>query len=94
MNITLPLTVKMMKDKSSSDAPFVAYAPELDIASCGPNEAKARQNLHEAIDITLEEVAKKGQLEAFLQELGFERKNKQWTAPRVHIEPFLFHVSF
>ena len=35
---------------------LIAYTPELDVASCGPTEAKARKNLHEAVEIVLEEV--------------------------------------
>ncbi len=59
MQITLPLTIKIIEDKRSKDAPFVAYTPELDIASCGPSESKARSNLHEAVGILLEEINKK-----------------------------------
>lgn len=60
MQLSLPLTVKIIKDSRSKDAPFVAYATELDAASCGPTETKARENLHEAVQILLEEIDKKG----------------------------------
>ena len=51
MDISIPMTIKIMVDKRSKDAPFVAYTPELDVVSCGPTEEKARQNLHDAVEI-------------------------------------------
>ena len=56
MSISLPLTTKIFLDKRSSDAQYVAYCPELDVASCGPTKEKARFMLSEAIKIVLEEV--------------------------------------
>lgn len=66
MEIMYPLTVKIILDKRSQDAPFVAYTPELDVASCGPTEEKARENLQEAVRIVFNEVKKKGKLEEFI----------------------------
>lgn len=68
------MTIKITYDKTSKDAPFVAYSPELDVASCGPTEKKARKNLHEAVEIVLEEAKKKGRLTQLLEELGFENQ--------------------
>lgn len=53
MQPTLPITVKIILEKDSADAPFVAYSPELDVASAGPSEEVARQNLREAIKLAL-----------------------------------------
>lgn len=89
----LPLTVKIIEDKRSKDAPFVAYTPELDVASCGSTEGKARQNLHEAVQIFLEEIGKKGDLPIFLEELGFQKTNKSWVPPIVSFESFSFPHS-
>lgn len=88
MDMILPLTVKIMVDKRSKDAPFVAYTPELDVASCGKSEEKARENLHEAVQITLQEVQKKGEMEEFLKDMGFQKEKKRWIPPRVSFEPF------
>ncbi len=55
----MPMTVKIMIDKRSKDASFIAYTPELDVVSCGPTEEKARQNLHDAVEIIVEEAKKK-----------------------------------
>jgi len=84
----LPMTVKITIDKRSKDAPFVAYAPELDLASCGPTEEKAKKNLHEAVEIFLEEMRGKGKLEEFLKEFGFQKEKSRWIPPRVSFEPF------
>lgn len=93
MQLMLPLTVKIIEDKSSEDAPFVAYTPELDVASCGSTEGKARENLHEAVEILLEEINKKGDLAAFLEESGFQKINKTWIPPVVSFETFSFPYS-
>ena len=88
MDVMLPMTVKITIDKRSKDAPFVAYAPELDLASCGPTEEKAKENLHEAVEIFLEEMQGKGKLEEFLKEFGFQKEKSRWIPPRVSFEPF------
>ena len=84
------MTVKIMFDKRSKDAPFIAYTPELDVSSCGFTEEKARKNLHEAVEIVLEEVEKKGKLREFLEELGFQKKKGHLIPPRVTSETFFF----
>ena len=81
---------KIIVDKHSKDAPFIAYAPELDIASCGPTEEKARENLHEAVKITMQEIERKGKLTEFLKEMGFQKEKTHWVPPRVSFEPFFF----
>ena len=86
----LPLTIKIVVDKHSKDAQFVAYTPELDLASCGPNEEKARENLHEAVAIFLEELKRKGRLKEFFREMGFQKEKTRWIPPRVSFEPFFF----
>lgn len=90
MEIMLPLTVKIIYEKESKDAPFVAYTPELDVVSCGPTEEKARENLREVVEIVLEEAQRKGKLDELLKEMGFKKEKKVWRAPRISFEPFLF----
>ena len=90
MEVLLPLTVKIIVDKHSKDAPFVAYNPELDVASCGPTEEKARKNLQGAVEIILKEVQKKGQLTELLEDLGFQKEKRRWIPPRVSFESFPF----
>ncbi|OGM32456.1 hypothetical protein A2803_03225 [Candidatus Woesebacteria bacterium RIFCSPHIGHO2_01_FULL_44_21] len=86
----LPMTIKMMYDGRSKEAPYVAYNPELDVSSCGKTEEKARKNLHEAVEIVLEEAEKKGKLNQLLEEAGFEKEKKNWKSPRIIFEPFRF----
>lgn len=93
MQILLPLTVKIIIDKHSKDAPFVAYTPEFDVASCGPTEEKARKNLQEAVTIVLEEVKKKGKLNELLEDLGFQKEKKHWIPPRISFEQFSIPFS-
>lgn len=88
MDTLLPLTVKIMVDKRSKDASFIAYTPELDVTSCGPTEEKARKNLHEAVEIVLEEIERKGKLKELLQEMGFQKEKSRWLPPRISLEPF------
>lgn len=94
MSIGFPLTVKMMLDGRSSDAPYIAYCPELDVSSCGPTEEKARLMLKQAIGITLNEAAKKGTLEEYMENVGFirDRKNNVYQSPKVSYEPYYFLV--
>lgn len=92
METVLPLTVKIMVDKRSKDAPFIAYTPELDVASCGSTEENARKNLHETVKITIAEIENKGKLTDFLKEMGFQKEKSHWRSPRVSFEPFFFPV--
>lgn len=90
MQILFPLTVKIIYDKESSDAPYVAYNPEFDVASCGPTEEKARQNLQEVVKIVLEEAKKKGKLEELLKEMGFQGDlSDRWLFPNIKKFPNL-----
>ncbi len=87
MNIPIPLTIKLTKDKQSKSAPWVAYTPELDVASCGPTPQKAKKNLMEAVEIILKGAAQDGNLKDLLLETGFQIKNKSLTPPKISMEP-------
>lgn len=50
---------------------YTSYCPELDIASCGHTLEEAKKNLLEVISIQLEETAKMGTLDEFLDESGY-----------------------
>jgi len=90
MDVMLPMTIKIIDDKHSKDSSFIAYTPELDVASCGPTEEKARKNLHEAVKILIQEVESKGKLTEFLKEMGFQKEKTRWIPPRVSFETFFF----
>ena len=88
--MSVPMTVKIIVDKRSKDAPFVAYTPELDVTSCGPTEEKARKNLHEAVEIVLEEAERKEKLPELLEGMGFQKEKQGWIPPRISFEQFFF----
>ena len=58
MSIQFPITIKVLYEPDAKDAPYVAYIPEFDISSCAKTEAKAKKNVKEALELTLEEVKK------------------------------------
>ncbi len=93
MDIKFPLTIKLMKDRQSKSAPWVAYAPELDVASCGPTVAKAKKNLLEAIDIVLEGAAEDGNLRDLLLESGFAINKSELEPPKVSLDTLNFHLG-
>ena len=86
----LPLTIKVFYEGTSKDAPWVSHNPELDVASCGPTEKKARENLKEAIDIVLSGAKEDGNLEELLTESGFAVDKGKIKPPKVSIEEFVF----
>jgi len=88
--MNLPFTIKVFMDNSSKDAPWVAFNPELDVASCGPTEKKARENLKEALDIVLVGAKKDGNLEDLLKNAGFTVKGDSIQPPKVIIESIPF----
>ena len=72
---------------------FVAYCPELDIASCGHTEEKATKNLHEAIQLTMEGAAEDGNLEELLREAGFQISNKTLKPPKISFTSMFFTLK-
>ena len=93
MDIKIPLTIKLMKDVQSKSAPWVAYTPELDVASCGPTVAKAKKNLLEAVGIVLEGAAEDGNLRDLLLESGFAIKKSELEPPKVSLDTLTFHLE-
>jgi predicted RNase H-like HicB family nuclease len=92
MSVALPITAKISFDKSSKDAPFVAYCPELDVSSCGKTEEKAREMLREAIEIVLEEATKAGTLNKYLESVGYAKNGRRMSLPKISFEPLYFRI--
>lgn len=86
----LPLTIKVFYEGKSKDAPWVSYNPELNVASCGPSEKKARKNLHEAMEIVLRGAKEDGNLEELLHEAGFGIERGKIKPPKIIVEDFVF----
>ena len=60
---------------------FIAYAPELDISSCGTTAEEARSNIKDAVEGFLETSAELGTLGEILEEAGYRREGGGWRAP-------------
>lgn len=86
-----PITIKINYEKEAKDAPYVAYIAEFDLSSCGKSEEEARKNVKEALHLVLEEVKSQGKLDEYLQDAGFNSKQKLF--PKMIFEPFVFSFS-
>lgn len=60
---------------------YVGYSPELDVSSCGRTQQEAKKNLHQAIQLFIEETRETGSLEDILAEAGYVRDGEQWRPP-------------
>ena len=61
---------------------YVAYAPELDVSSCGGTKEKAQKNLLEAVRLFLEEAENMGTLEQILEESGYKKRKDTFEGPQ------------
>lgn len=62
---------------------YVAYAPELDVSSCGGTPEKAKKNLLEAVRLFLEEAERMETLKQILREAGYVRRKRKLEAPKL-----------
>lgn len=62
-------------------ATYIAYAPELDVSSCGASSDEAQRNIRDAVQGFLEASAAMGSLDEVLQESGYTRTDGRWEAP-------------
>ncbi len=60
---------------------YIARCPELDFISQGRNQAEAKQNLLEVIEIQFEEMKETGTLDEYLSECGYEKKDRLLMIP-------------
>jgi predicted RNase H-like HicB family nuclease len=78
--VEVGLTVLFFKEGST----FVAYAPALDLSTCGDSFEEARRRFSEAADLYLEECLKRGTLEEALTSYGWRkttRPTRGWVPP-------------
>jgi len=75
----LSLVVQVWKEGPT----YVAYAPELDVSSCGRTASQAKSHLREAISLFVEELARRGTLEDILLEAGFEKHGTRFKPRRI-----------
>ena len=62
---------------------YVAYAPDLDVSSCGDTLGEAKIRLREAVELFLEEAARMGTLDEILSEAGFEKRGTSFRPRRI-----------
>ena len=62
---------------------YVAYNPELEVASQGKTLEEAEKMLKEALDLFIKTAKKIGTLNQVLVETGFVKKEKRWLAPTI-----------
>ena len=75
--------IQFTADVWKEGSAYVAYAPELDVSSCGDSVAEAKAHLREAVTLFLEECSRKGSLDAILSESGFEKRDKSYRPRRI-----------
>lgn len=73
------LTTKIWKEGKH----YIAYTPELDLATQGKNPEHAERRLREAVSLFLEEVKRMGTFQDVLRGAGFVLRKRRWEAPRV-----------
>lgn len=71
------LTIKIWPERNH----YIAYCPELEVASQGKNPEHALKRAKEAIEAFLEETKRMGTFEEVLRAAGFVKKKKEWKAP-------------
>ncbi len=65
------MKIKVTEEIWKEGGMYVAYCPELDMASCGESIEDAKNNLKEVISINFVECKKVGTLDQLLQDAGF-----------------------
>ncbi len=84
----LLLTIKIWPEGKH----YIAFSPELEIASQGKNPEHALKRIREAIEAFLEETKKMGTFEEVLKTAGFVKKKKEWKAPLISLSPLEIRV--
>lgn len=89
--LEIDLTIQIWREGDMS----VSYTPELDVSSCGKTFDEAKKNLHEAIELFLDEAERMGTLEEILEEAGFIKEANVWRKPQMitNVEKMRFALS-
>lgn len=62
---------------------FIAYSSALDLSTSGKTFEEAKRRFEEIVEIFFEEVERQGTLKEVLQNLGWQKQQKQWTPPAI-----------
>ncbi len=77
----LYLTTKIWKEGRH----YIAYTPELDIASQGKSPARAEERLREAVELFIDEAKRMRTLGKVLRAAGFLKEQYRWRPPLISI---------
>jgi predicted RNase H-like HicB family nuclease len=77
MSYKLPVVITKQNKR------FVAYTPALDISTSGKSKKDVQQKFIELINLFLEELFAAGTANDVLTELGWTKRQKHWSPPRV-----------
>ena len=75
----ISFTVQIFKEGET----YVAYAPELDVSSCGCDADEARRNIRDAVRGFLETAEEMKTLQDILEEAGYTREGATWKPPEL-----------
>ena len=70
----IQFTTQILKEGDT----FVAYAPELDLSSCGKTIQEAKAHLAEVVTLFVEEAERMGTLQEIPEEAGFTKEMGGW----------------
>jgi hypothetical protein len=82
------MKIKVTEEIWKEGGMYVAYCPELDMASCGKSIEDAKNNLKEVISINFVECKKVGTLDQLLQEAGFYEEQDNVLLARKELVSF------
>lgn len=77
--VQFSLPVIVMKEASG----FVAYSPALDLSTVGKTFDEAKSMFEEAVGIFFEEIVEKGTVSRALEELGWQKVNREYVPPMI-----------
>lgn len=77
LQISLPISV--LKEGKY----YIAYSPALDLSTSGKTFEDVKKRFEEVVEIFFEDLSEKGTLDKVLGELGWQKVQREWTAPVV-----------
>lgn len=75
------LTTKVWKEGNH----YIAYTPELDVASQGRNPVHAEKRLREAVSLFIEETKRMDTFDEVMSAAGFLKEQRGWKPPLISI---------
>ena len=62
---------------------YIAYSPALDLSTSAKTFEEVKKRFDEVVEIFFEELLEKGTLDKVLNELGWQKVDKEWYPPVV-----------